>query len=1028
MGQTSPVSPTEGIRVKTPNQVALVNANLHVSPGQSFEQGMLLLKDDHVIYAGPKKEIPAGYRSVDMDGYSIYPGFVEAYSQYGLEKGERTRGRGNRTLKFDGTRKGGNAWNDAIHAEIDWVTQFQPDPKESKEFLEAGFTTVQSCKLDGIFRGRGFITHLGEGIPNDLILKPYTFQFASFNKGSSQQEYPNSLMGSMALIRQTFLDVDWYEKAHRAYDLNPMQEMPEFNVAIEALAKQKGQPIVFETDDELSLQRASHLASEYSIPLVQLGSGYEYSVIDAVKKSVSTLVLPIAFPGLPSIKSVGDEMDVSLADLRHWETAPYNPKRVAEAKIEFALTTAKLDNKKDFLANLRKAVKYGLKKETAFASLTTVPSQLLGIDDMVGSLAEGKLADFIVTDGDIFDEKTKIYSVWISGEENELEKRPDVDFAGSYLLSFSNREFPLVISGKPDSHEGHLKVGDEKLQLKDVAVSVSKLSFSISFDSLPPGGVIRFSGRRSGDDLSGYGTDASGVSFFWVAAPHAIEPDSADGESKDQDDSDAPEEEKAPESDSEILPPVARLTYPNKAFGFDALPRPENVLVKNATIWTSEDTGILVNHDMLVRDGKIAGIGQGLKAPEGFRIIDATGKHVTAGIIDPHSHIAISGNVNECTEGITAEVRIGDVVNPEHITIYRQLAGGTTTSLLLHGSCNAIGGQSQLIKLRWGADAEGLKFENAPRTIKFALGENIKRSSWGEQHRIRYPQTRMGVESLIRDAFQAAVEYEHAWDKYESLSGKNRRNMLPPRVDLEMEAVRDIINSKLFIVCHSYVQSEVLALMRLTEEYGFHVQNFTHILEGYKVAPEMAKHGATASSFSDWWAYKFEVYDAIPYNVALMTEKGVIASINSDDGDLGSRLNQEAAKSIKYGNMSREDAIKLCTINSAIQLRVQDRIGSLKEGKDADFVIWNGDPLSNYSHPEETWIDGARYFDIDENSLRRDRDRDEKFALIQKVLKYNEKNGKSGKKGSRKGFKRPDDEYHCEDCFDYWERINNAEI
>jgi imidazolonepropionase-like amidohydrolase len=344
-------------------------------------------------------------------------------------------------------------------------------------------------------------------------------------------------------------------------------------------------------------------------------------------------------------------------------------------------------------------------------------------------------------------------------------------------------------------------------------------------------------------------------------------------------------------------------------------------------------------------------------------VIDATGKHLTPGILDEHSHIAIEGGVNEGTHAVTAEVRIGDVIDPDDINIYRQLAGGVTAAHLLHGSANPIGGQCQLIKLRWGAEPEELKFEGAPATIKFALGENVKQSNWGDRFTRRYPQTRLGVEEIMRDAFQAALEYEAEWQRWRALPERERQRSIPPRRDLQLEALLEILRGKRLIHCHSYVQSEILMLMRLAEQFGFRVNVFTHVLEGYKVARELARHGAGASTFSDWWAYKFEVYDAIPYNPAIMHEQGVLVAINSDDAEMGRRLAQEAGKSVGYSGISEEEALKFVTLNPARMLRVDHRVGSIEVGKDADIVLWSGPPLSTRSVVEQTYVDGRCYFD-----------------------------------------------------------------
>ena len=338
-------------------------------------------------------------------------------------------------------------------------------------------------------------------------------------------------------------------------------------------------------------------------------------------------------------------------------------------------------------------------------------------------------------------------------------------------------------------------------------------------------------------------------------------------------------------------------------------------------------------------------------------IVDCAGRHVTPGLIDAHNHSAIVGGVNEGTNSCTAEVRIGDVVNSETIDIYRQLAGGTTTVNLLHGSANCMGGQSQVIKLRWGASPEDLKFKEAKPAIKFALGENVKQSNWGEKYTTRYPQTRMGVEQFMREKFTEARD----WAKAGAV--RVRTGERPPRRDLQLETLAEILRGDRSVHCHSYRQDEILMLMRVAEDFDFRIGTFQHILEGYKVADEMAKHGVMASSFTDWWAFKFEVYDAIPHNPALMRDRGVIVSVNSDSTELARRMNLEAAKVAKWGGVPREEALHFVTINPARQLGVEDVTGSIEVGKAADLVVWSGDPLSTSSRAEKTYVDGLLYFD-----------------------------------------------------------------
>ena len=402
-----------------------------------------------------------------------------------------------------------------------------------------------------------------------------------------------------------------------------------------------------------------------------------------------------------------------------------------------------------------------------------------------------------------------------------------------------------------------------------------------------------------------------------------------------------------------------------------------------------------MNTDVLVRDGKIAAIGQNLNA-RGARVVDATGKHLTAGIIDEHSHIAALA-INEAGHNSSAEVTIEDVVDPEDIDIYRNLAGGVTSIQILHGSANPIGGRSAIIKLKWGESADNMIYDNTPKFIKFALGENVKQSNW--QSFSRFPQTRMGVEQLYMNYFSRAKEYDA-----KKKSGANIR------YDEELEVLAEILNGERFISCHSYVQSEINMLMKVAEKFDFRVNTFTHILEGYKVADKMAAHGVGGSTFSDWWAYKYEVNDAIPYNAAIMAREGVVVAINSDDGEMSRRLNQEAAKTVKYGGMSEEEAWKMVTLNPAKLLHIDDRVGSIKVGKDADLVLWTDNPLSVYAKAEQTYIEGALFFDLTKDASMRAAIQQERNELIKMML--DDKGGNNGAK--RRPGSRPKQRFTCE--------------
>jgi imidazolonepropionase-like amidohydrolase len=401
------------------------------------------------------------------------------------------------------------------------------------------------------------------------------------------------------------------------------------------------------------------------------------------------------------------------------------------------------------------------------------------------------------------------------------------------------------------------------------------------------------------------------------------------------------------------------------------------VLIKDATILTVSH-GNIPKGSILIRDGKIAEVGPSVAAPAGATVIDATGQFVMPGIIDPHSHIAISGGVNEGTLAVTSMVAIEDVLDPTDINIYRELAGGVTCTLTLHGSANPIGGTNAVIKLRWGKDAKGLLFKGAKPTLKFALGENVKRSG---ANATRYPATRMGTEDVIRTAFIEARDYMRQWDEYKKRAAAGDKTAIPPKKDLKLEPLAEVLRGERLTNVHGYRADEMMMMLRLADEFGFKVNSFEHGLEAYKIAKEIVAHGAFVSAFADSWGYKVEAYDAIPYNAAIVTRKGGMACINSDSAERARRLNTDAAKCMKYGGLSEQEALALITLNPAKELRIDDRVGTIDPGKDADLVIWNHHPLSIYAVAQKTMIDGEIYFDIQKDQEMRKHMEEERKTL-----------------------------------------------
>ncbi|MDX3773266.1 amidohydrolase family protein [Chromatiaceae bacterium AAb-1] len=997
-------SPLQGIRDITPNLVALTGATVITEPGKRLNDATVLIADGRIVQVGTGIHVPAGYQQIDASSYYIYPGFIDPYTQYGIKTekaAEQARGRGKPV--YQNERKGGNASNGAIHAERSWVSDFVPDKKEAEALQQLGFTAVQSARLDGIFRGRAFVSSLGEGIANQLILKTDSSQFMSFSKGSSVQSYPSSLMGSIALIRQTLSDAQWYQQAYGKTDVRYLGAPVEYNAALASLSHPEQQSMVFESADERALLRADNLLKEFNIKNAAIvGSGYEYAQLQAVKNTGRTLILPLSFPAAPEVNQLADQLDVSLADLRHWERAPANTAELAKAGVPFALTTYKLDKKDQFWPNLRKAVQYGLPEDSALAALTTVPARLTGLSSQLGKIAAGYQADLVVASGNLFADG-EIVATWVRGQQQQFKALQPVGFAGEYQVEVSGKAIQLTLTGKDNKLSGHARIAgsadkDAEVKLQHVHTHQQQLHFALDLTELTgEKQYAQFSGVLQNNTLSGK-LAAAGT----VTALSAERQPLTNGAAK----------KAAVKKPAEF---ASQLTYPNRAFGLAAVPQQQNVHIKNVTVWTAEASGILENTDVLVRNGRFERIGKDLATPRGYLVIDGAGRHLTPGIIDEHSHVAIEMGVNEGTDAVTSEVHIGDVLNADDIGMYRGLAGGTTTAQLLHGSANPIGGKAQIIQYRWGETAEKLKFKDAPASIKFALGENVKQSNWGEAFTIRYPQTRIGVETTIRDAFQAAKEYKASWQAYNKLSRRQQADIAPPRIDYRLQTLVEILDKERFIHTHSYVASEILMLIELAEETGFSVTTFTHILEGYKVAKEMKAHGSSVSTFADWWAYKMEVQDAIPTNACMMAEQGLNVSINSDSPDLQRRLNQEAAKSVAYCGMDQHEALKMVTINPAQQLKIDDKTGSVKVGKQADFVLWSGHPLSVYSHAQQTWIDGTRYFDVGQDALMQQQVEAEKQALIQKVLAA----GESARQGSKGTYKKDEPIWHCDDQADW---------
>jgi imidazolonepropionase-like amidohydrolase len=765
-------------------------------------------------------------------------------------------------------------------------------------------------------------------------------------------------MGSLALLRQLHWDLDWYAKGNSNTS----------DRSLDALIANKDLPSIIEAGDKTNDLRADKISDQFNLNYIIVGGGDEYELIDEIKATNARYIIPVNFPSAYDVSDPYATKYISLEDMREWNQAPGNPKALADKNVPFALTTFELKSPSEFKEKLLKTFEYGYDATKALEALTTVPAKFLGKSNEIGSLQAGRYANFLITSGDVFDKETTLYENWVQGKKHVINDMNQKDIRGKYTLNAGGKSYELSISGELSKPKAEVTMGETKFP--------AKLEYTNNWVTLSFTNEEKTESYRStavvpseGDNLSGKFILPAGSETSFTAV-----------RTGDMDAS-----EKKDEKDDTKAIDVVPVTFPNVGYGYVQKPQMQNVLFKNATVWTSESAGVLKNTDVLVKNGKISKIGKNLNAA-GATIVDATGKHLTAGVIDEHSHIAAL-SINESGHNSSAEVKIEDVVDPEDMDIYRNLAGGVTSIQVLHGSANPIGGRSAILKLKWGEPADKLIYDNSPKFIKFALGENVKQSNW--QSFSRFPQTRMGVEQLYVNYFNRAREYE-----------TKKKSGEPYRYDEEMEVLVEILNGERFISCHSYVQSEINMLMKVAERFGFRVNTFTHILEGYKVADKMAAHGVGGSTFSDWWAYKFEVNDAIPYNAAIMASQGVTVAINSDDAEMSRRLNQEAAKGVKYGGMTEEEAWKMVTINPAKLLHIDDRTGSIKEGKDADLVLWTDHPMSVYAKAEKTMIDGAVYFDIERDKAMRQAIKAERTKLINMMI--SEKNG-GGKTREPKG-------------------------
>ena len=851
---------------------AIQGARIVTVSGQTIDNGTVLVEGGIITAVGRNVDVPAGAWVIDGAGKTVYPGLIDAMTTLGHESAPQPQfgGFGGRGGQIDESnhswgpedRPGTSSWVSAAE-------DIMAGDERIDDWRNHGVTSVVTTMDSGLVTGQAAIINLGSYVrPRELVVEtPVAMRLKLQDR--SFTGYPGSLMGSFAYVKQLYYDAMHYGEVWDDYEAEPAgKSRPEWDIALEPIRRQlqEGWPVLFPANNRKEVFRAMATTAEMGVTPIVYGMQGGYEAADALAEAGLSAIVDLDWPSAPSD---GDPEAVpSLEQLRLWDRAPTTPAALASAGVRFAFASGGTADATGILEGARHAVAQGLSEADAIRAFTLSPAEMFGVDDRLGSIEVGKIANLIVADGSIFQDDTDIETVFVDGEKFEAQ------------------------AAVADAGRG---------------------------------------GRRGGRGAGGRGPDGGSSEVDISAEPIPMSQD------------------KGP--------------YRSDAVTF----------ITGATILTASN-GTIENGDIVIRDGSIAEVGRGLNRPGGATVIDAEGMYVSPGIIDAHSHMAAEA-INEGSVNVSAMVTIEDVIDPTDRGMYFALGGGVTTINILHGSANPIGGGNAVIKLLWGEDADELLVGATPG-IKFALGENTKR----DRNPDRYPATRMGVQDVVRQAFLDATYYMQEWDEWEA-SGQRG---VAPRRDLKLQTLMEILKGERWVHSHSYRADEILQLLRLAEEFGFTVRTFQHVLEGYKVADEIAAHGAGASTFSDWWAYKVEAYDAIPYNAALMTERGVLVSINSDSGEEVRHLNQEAAKAMKWGDMEEEAALRLVTLNPATQLGIDDRTGSIEVGKDADIVIWDGHPLSMFSKAVQTYVNGRLYFDIELDVERQEAVEAEKTALIEK--------------------------------------------
>lgn len=968
-----------------PTAFAITNTTVVTKPGSELTKVTLVIRDGLVQALGSDIKVPADAEVIDGKALVIYPGFVDAGNTWGVDAALRRSESGPpepvdlaseslATTKVD-NRKG-------LTPEFDVATALKAEDDSTNAWREQGVIARLAIPDGNILGGQSaLIVHNGAA-PRNAIIKSNVAVHGGLRTLGGQGGYPSTLMGTVAHFRQFMYDAGYQSRLQTAFKAGSLGTRPAFDPALDtAAAIVEGKiPLVLEADSRDEITRALDICKEFKVKPILFGCAEAWRIADRLKSEDVTCIVRLAFPdkarmqvrrrGGPGIFDAPSADDPTTArelpakvtkdfERRHQEEIK-NLSVLVNAGVRCAISGHSVESTDKFLAKVRKVITEGVPAEKALAALTQSPASILGVERLFGEIAVGRPAYLVAFTGKFNDDKSKVRYVFAEG--NKFEIGADATTTDSTL------------STNPKERETELK--------ERIASKKERLERMKSFADRPPEKTGDKTENEKGRRRPGGGQGgAARLPEMIAQLEKDIKDDEANLEQTRKQINDPnykpeakkPDEPKALEKKAEEKKPDETKDAsktPGKGDGRPAASKPElasevevdrkpttktkgNVLIKGGTVLTV--TKGTFTGDVLVQNGKIVEVGTNLATPANTVTVDATGLFVMPGIIDTHSHFSISGGVNEGTLSVVPEVRIRDVIDSDDVQIYRALAGGVTAARLLHGSANCIGGQDAVVKLKYGSPSNEMLLDSK-KGVKFALGENVKRSDG------RFPNTRLGVEAVMVRSFTEAQEYKRKWKEYEDSKG-SASPKIEPRRDLRLEALADILDGKIGVHSHCYRSDEIVMLLRVADRFGFKIKSLQHVLEGYKIAAEIAAHGASASTFSDWWAYKIEAFDAIPQNAALLTEAGVLTMVKSDSNELMRHLNIEAAKIMKYGGVSEEQALRMCTINPATQLSLQDRTGSIEVGKDGDIAIFNGHPLSGYARCEMTLVEGEIYFE-----------------------------------------------------------------